>query len=206
MFVSKITARYISAPDEMINQGDILKDIAFVCGESEKEEFEETKLSFAVVMSQACDLSSDFLARKSLDEKKKDTNNDKYLPTVLVCPAYDVEKFARGEHRSDWIMETMGSKVVKKIKKNDTYPRYHYLADSDSPAVPELIIDFKHFYTLPTELVYSLKKDKYLATANELFRERLSQRFANYLSRFGLPELFCKPEDCDSENNKEVAN
>jgi hypothetical protein len=32
------------------------------------------------------------------------------------------------------------------------------------------------------------KEKHYICTVSELFREKISQRFANYLSRIGLPE------------------
>lgn len=53
--------------------------------------------------------------------------------------------------------------------------------------IPELVIDFKHYYTIPTEEMYEAYKENYLASVEPLYREDLSQRFANYLSRIGLP-------------------
>jgi hypothetical protein len=45
--------------------------------------------------------------------------------------------------------------------------------------------------------------EHYLATFNKLFRESLSQRFSNYLSRIGLPEL---KQRMDSESTLPIAS
>lgn len=55
--------------------------------------------------------------------------------------------------------------------------------------LPELVIDFKHYYAIPRDTLFRMYPEHYLVTINQLFRESLSQRFSNYLSRIGLPEL-----------------
>ena len=73
-----------------------------------------------------------------------------------------------------------------KQNKND---RYHYLAEGPEYGIPELALDFKHYRTVPREtLLECLKAESALGTLRPLYREHLSQRFANYLSRIGLPE------------------
>ncbi len=49
-----------------------------------------------------------------------------------------------------------------------------------------LIIDFKHYYTIPRNILYQ-NLDHYNVSITELHREQLSQRFAYYLSRVGTP-------------------
>ena len=73
---------------------------------------------------------------------------------------------------------------------NDT-SRYHYLkfADNDKldgKQMPELIIDFKHYYTINKNVVYE-NIDKRLCPIDNLFREKISQRFSYFVSRVGLP-------------------
>ena len=55
--------------------------------------------------------------------------------------------------------------------------------------IPDLILDFKHYLTVPFDLLSRFHGTCYLASVSELFREDLSVRFASYLSRVGLPEL-----------------
>lgn len=54
--------------------------------------------------------------------------------------------------------------------------------------MPELILDFKHFVTVPRNVLLELKPQAYVASLGQLFRDRLSQRFANYLARIALPD------------------
>lgn len=176
MLVSKIKTFYESSSGDRLCQGDVLRDI----------KFSSAVLNYAVIMSQDCDLELDYKNRQKTGEV---SNNDKFLPTILVCPAYTSEQFFKGEHIDGWKMRPfINDKEQEKIIKNNEN-RYHFLGGESKLSIPDLVIDFKHFYTIPTEIILLQSKSSYLATVNELFRERLSQRFSNYLSRFGLPEL-----------------
>ncbi len=145
----------------------------------------EAQINYAVVMSQDCDLQHDHEERTAEPEI-----TDKIIPTVLVCPAYVYETFVKGEHISGTRKRSFSSsREREKLEGNTEFPRYHFLKSGTEFAVPAFVIDFKHFYTIPVDILQAHLPDSYLATVNELFRENLSQRFANYLSRFGLPEL-----------------
>ena len=65
-------------------------------------------------------------------------------------------------------------------------PRYHYLKFPDLD-MPELIIDFKHFFTINKNVLYKQIK-KRLCSLDDLFKEKINQRFSYYVSRIGLPE------------------
>jgi len=184
MLKSKVKGRYRKGRNARLYQGDILKDITFVTGRSEKEkEKDEYSLPFFIIMNQDCDLNNDFNYRKKTDSEEQ----DKFLLSILVCPAFSIEDFASGNHLGDWKMRVIYKKEIEKIKKNDSEKRYHYLESNNELSIPELVVDFKCFFTIPRDLIYSHKKQGYVASLNELFREELSQRFANYLSRIGLP-------------------
>lgn len=81
-----------------------------------------------------------------------------------------------------------GKTPWKKICQNET-PRYHYLNRYEPFEIPDLVLDFKRYYTVSREYLYDIYNEVYLASLGGLYREDLSQRFANYLSRIGLPEL-----------------
>tara|TARA_B100000315_G_scaffold134234_1_gene123648 strand:+ start:26 stop:499 length:474 start_codon:yes stop_codon:yes gene_type:complete len=154
-------------------------------GNPEKTEGKDCiDLPFAVLLSQDCDLEADFKCREQTIG-----NQDKYLLSLLVCPAFNIGEFANGTHFANWQMEPQSSKLIEKIQKNDTHKRFHFLSKNTEFFVPDLVLDFKHFFTLPRDYLYSQEKDVYVASLSELFREELSQRFSNYLSRIGLPEL-----------------
>ena len=85
-------------------------------------------------------------------------------------------------------MELFTPKLLDRIRANDTYKRYHYLNEDLENGVPELVIDFKHFVTASRFQIYKNRSNQYVTTNNELYRESLSIRFANYLARIGLPD------------------
>lgn len=166
-------------------QGDLLEGLSFAIGkitQDSKLKGENIELKYAVVMTQDCDLLSHH--RAMADGKE---NGRAILRTVLVCPAYAYEQFKLGTHIADRELERLSNKTAD-IVPNDKLKRYHYLAESSGHGITKLILDFKDFYTVPYDILVEAKKSGYTATINELYRENLSQRFANFISRIGLPD------------------
>lgn len=193
MYESQINTMYRKHnPLDRIYQGDILHDLPVLSSEFVNGEFEISSidLPYAVIMTQDCDLQWDYETRKNIK------NHDKYLPTILVCPAYLAEKLRAGTHleKIDQVMQKWNSEKYKDIK-NLNNERFHFLESNPNMQIAELVIDFKHYYTIPRNVLYHMYKEKYLASLNQLFRDHLSRRFANYLSRIGLPEL----STCESD-------
>jgi hypothetical protein len=204
--LSRIENHYRKHNVGRVVQGDILKDIMFFewdIASSDPNDISliENNLRYVVVFSQDCDLDHDFKNRSNQNAEKQDA----YLQSILVCPAYLKEDFKAGEHLkkqqnardeydgrlqqgSDLQMETKGGDNWKRILKN-LDPRYHSLQGDEQFLVPDLIIDFKHYYTLPVNYLYRIYEGHYVASLEELFRESLCQRFSFYLSRIGLPEI-----------------
>ena len=178
---------------ERLQQGDILSDVEYIEYVEEKDgEITISKIVFPLVMvlTQDCDLTWDYDSRTST----KQSNQDKYLFSVIVVPLYNYEHFIQGDHLSELgqKMQTVSSKLTKTDNKNlraNETPRYHYLEFNDSVPIVNSVIDFKHYFTVSVDRLRAHKKDHYICTVSELFRERVSQRFANYLSRIGLPEM-----------------
>lgn len=204
---SKIENDYRYHNSLKLFQGDILRDVNIFEHYNIKDE--GFRMPYIVILSQDCDLNQDFnsyneyakynnetdLKNIDLDKlDKKKVNDfrkvyDKLLPSVLVCPAFPAEKLRKGNHLKNYnnfIMQHIPSKDWKKVEKNEV-ARYHYLKDFPEFQIPKLVVDFKRYHTLPTQYVYSIFERSYVGSLNELYRERLSQRFANYLSRIGLP-------------------
>jgi len=198
--LNEVTKRYGKGDNGRVCQGDILKDIEFVEFTSLTAKSGKLfKYPYLVVLSQDCDLQSDFgreeedIKKTSEEDKSLEGNNetqDCKLHTILVCPAYDLNEFKEGKHLEGLSLNMRLFKAgeISKIK-GDKYERFHYLHELVDLGIPELVIDFKHFYTIPRDIIYNQSKKSYLATINILFRENLSQRFSNYLSRIGLPTL-----------------
>jgi hypothetical protein len=143
-------------------------------------------LPYAVVLSQECDLHQDQQNRTN----QKQTTQDKYLHSVLLGPAYPAETFKAGQHLKllGVVCTPWGGDKWKALLQNNV-DRFHFLPAAAAPLqVPDMVIDFKHFLTAPRGTLVNLKADAYIASLGQLFRENLSQRFANFLSRIALPD------------------
>lgn len=189
--LSKINNYYRKYNAERIIQGDILREVKFRDWDWDTRKNDviiyEKKLPYLAILTQDCDLEQDNKNRITTSAR----NQDKFLQSILVCPAYGWEDFIRGDHLADYSlkMEMISSSDQKKKIKKQQVPRYHYLEEDLENQIPPLVIDFKHYYTLPVEFLRHIYKEHYAYSMEELFRESLSQRFSFYLSRIGLPEI-----------------
>jgi hypothetical protein len=187
--LSQINTYYRKHNAGRIVQGDILREVKFTDWDwdikNSNIEIYEKVLPYLVIITQDCDLDQDFKYRTTTTK-----NNDKLLQSILVCPAYGWEDFIKGDHLIDFDlkMESINSNQ-RNLIKHQQVPRYHYLETDSENQTPALVIDFKHYYTLPVEFLRYIYKKHYVSSMNELFRESLSQRFSFYLSRIGLPEI-----------------
>ncbi len=136
---------------------------------------------FAIVLTQDCDLDWDFKARQG------DASAEKLIPNVLFGEMVEATalRYGPGMNRSLW----------ERVPQNKD-ERYHFLeavpasADRLKQGLPELAMDFKRYFTIPTEEVY-LRLDFEAQRRCLLvspYVEHLSSRFAHYLSRIGLPK------------------
>jgi len=203
---------YIKHNRERICQGDILTDLKYPEkylphhpeDYSSKERDEEEKglyIPYLVVLTQDCDLEGDYRNRNDIlkidcdtqeDCRKDDITQDKFIQSVLICPAYPAGILKKGEHLGDldFVMQNFKkSSTMWNSVRNNTNPRYHFLRKNVEMGIPDMVIDFKHYFTVPREILYDKLENHYLATNNRLYREFLSQRFAFYLSRIGLPPI-----------------
>ena len=143
----------------------------------------------AAVMTQDCDLEQD--AKYKAKGQTPPADDDKRLLSVLMVPLYNAEHVFQGEHLTDLSM-TMTKSTRRRtpgtsLMQNER-PRYHYLEFPDEiPIVPQ-IADFKHYFSSHLSYLESLRRKQFVCRISDLFREDLSQRFAAYLARIGLPE------------------
>jgi len=136
---------------------------------------------YALVLSQGCDLEQDFRARQG------HVSQDKMVPTVLFCEVGLVSELKTNVKQS--------SAWNRLIINSDE--RYHFFQkvdredDAASEGLPELGVDFKRFFAIPTEEVYHRIKNgeaKRRCCLRSPYLEHLCRRFANFLSRVALPE------------------
>ena len=171
-----------------IEQGDLLTDVPISQILSEDENGVKTIdiiFHHMLVVSQDCDLEQFFTA-----QKKDEGNINPYLHNVILIPCFFKDEMETGGCL-DYIgisQSPLNKKQFDKIKKSELV-RYQYLEQDYNLSIPELYLDFKAYYTLPPNYLFSLYDVKYVATINALFRERITQRYTNYISRIGLPVL-----------------
>lgn len=169
-----------------ISQGDVFRDVECIEHAVEKQGIiEVSKIVFplVIVLTQDCDLVQD------AENRRKDTQNTKLL-SVLVAPLYNAEHVFLGEHLID-----IGVKMEPINKKRspgtmlmqNERPRYHYI---DFPAAIPLVAsvaDFKHYFSVHVSYLEKIRRTNFVCRLSDLFREDVSQRFAAYLGRIGLP-------------------
>lgn len=179
-----------SKPDHRIRQGDIFPKVRFI--ESYKEtsgQFELTMFEFphVVVLTQDCDLEQSTAARQKNLTEDKLAVNDKHLISVIAAPLYNSELLFSGKHLNDIGIKTqiINSKLKAPIQSNQN-PRYHYLEFPEEVPIPNSVIDFKHYFTVSLQILEERISER-ICGIDPLYRELVSQRFAGYLARIGLP-------------------
>lgn len=139
----------------------------------------------AVILTQDCDLEQDFKVRGT------DPLSNKRIPNVLFANVSAAEAL-RGTPQTTGI----DSKMWKRISQNKD-ERYHFLqkvtpeADALQQGLPELGMDFKRYFNIPTDEVYKrieINEAKRRCVLQSPYLEHLSSRFAYFLSRVALPE------------------
>ena len=182
---------------ERIKQGDILTDVEYIEYADVIDgviKISKIRFPLVIVLTQDCDLTWDFDSRKRITGTQ-----DKYLFSAIVAPLYNYEHFILGNHLSELgqKMQPISAKLTKtdnKNLRNNENPRYHFLEFDDNIPIVNSVIDFKHYFTVNITKLQEHKDKHYICTVSELFRERISQRFANYLSRIGLPDMLKSEE------------
>ena len=148
------------------------------------------KHPYAVIVSQDCDLQQDF------NYRYHDIGNQRHeLPSVLLCQAQDVDKFSKSElYRSLFESRTFEGY----FKKNNEF-RYHFIQeipakyDACNKALPELGIDFKRYFSMPTAEVYHRIKLTHTERRSMLkppYRDHFCDRFYSFNKRIALPEEY----------------
>ncbi len=179
----KVTAKKTVEQLPRVRQGDIFCDILV----TENIEISGSQLfkdelffPYVVCLNQECDLNNDF--------NNSERNRDSSLLHLAIAPAFIFEQYLTGSHWGKIFSNgPTGKRSDTKIKAiiDNEIPRYHYLKFLE-PDMPELIIDFKHFFSINRNYLYK-QIDKRLCSVDDLFREKINQRFSYYISRIGLP-------------------
>jgi hypothetical protein len=148
--------------------------------------FAEVVHPYVVVLAQDCDLEQDANGRatRGLDESKL---RNALISNVLLIVASEFEN-AKSLFP--------GSDVRKRAKQNKD-ERFHFLSavpaadDALTFGIPSMVLDFKRFFTYPTEeLLNSISRGeaRQRARLSSPYVEHLSSRFGYFIQRVGLPQ------------------
>ena len=180
------------AASNRVRQGDIFSNVPYFESYVEKDgQFQATIFEFpyVVVLTQDCDLEQNKSARAGQSAASDMIQNDKHLISIIVAPLYNSEHLFAGEHLKEIGVATQrfNSDLRKRVISNQN-TRYHYIAFDSSVTLPNSVVDFKHYFSVSLGWLENQMSQRTCVIA-PLYRELLSQRFANYLSRIGLPDL-----------------
>lgn len=186
--------KYLPSSNGSLRQGEILSNLKqfklnLESLRSGKPLAEPIIHPFAIVITQDCDCEQDFKKRQV-----SDLVSDKIIPSILFCEVVVAEQLRNRDkdNRVKEINSTVWGQV--KINKNE---RYHFLesvpAESDglSEGLPELTLDFKRYFTIPTEEVYyrlEIKEAQRRCRLVSPYLEHLTSRFNYFQYRIALPE------------------
>ena len=183
--------------DANICQGDVFQNVRYSYINSEENdsvEIVEFVFPMAVIISQACDVNS--MGEIIADQGGKST---KFMPSILMCPIYDVDVAKKTTHLEQAFKELEIQKLDSKddlllykddvkVAGKDWHYRFHDLTVSiEGKAVLEkAVIDFKHYFTVPASYLMKNRKDR-LFHLDDLFAEQITLKFSTYLSRVAIP-------------------
>lgn len=144
--------------------------------------FEPVVHPYAILMTQDCDLAQDFSARQKNEE------SDKTLPCLLFCEILTAEQLLShvAKSRNDW----KSLKIA--TNKNERFQFLQAISqelDLMREGIPELGIDFKRYFAIPTAEIYrrvELGEVERRCVLNSPYLEHLSSRFGYFMSRVAL--------------------
>lgn len=129
----------------------------------------DVQLINSIILSQSCDLE-----------------NDK-LEIVLVCPYHILNEFI--ESNEVWNKSLKSKQRVKDNLRKGFFPGYHLLNKFDGYLADYLVVDFKNVFGINIQSLKNIvlsKKERVRLLPP--YREHLSQAFARYFMRVGLPQ------------------
>ena len=161
----------VTKGEESLLQGDFIDDCPIVSPSQPTEIIEkgDAKVDVSkynvVIMSQSCDLV----------EKK--------LDIVLVCPVFPLEEVEKVEN-------FFKGKDGKEALRRGNVPGYHLLnvCDLEDFKRDYQVVDFRNVFGVPLDtLVLIAKSNEKRLRLLPPYREHLSQAFARFFMRVGLP-------------------
>lgn len=180
-----------------LRQGEILSKVEQFTATTSSENVNAQTLkrithAYALIVTPDCDLEWDYQARQN------NATQFKIVPNVLLCILLTASELAKRINSDKTASKRFeDSTIWKRITQNNE-ERFHFLekidaaADLQAKGTPlSLCVDFKDFFTVPTEDLYekinegrSLRRCRLISP----YREHFNNRFTYFQSRIALPE------------------
>jgi len=181
MLVKKI----IETTTPLIESGQLIYNLPVLISTNAEKTF--SVIPYSIVVSAACDIESCFRIEANIVKTESEFDRQ-VIFQLMMCPAFDEDLFMAGQHlESIYNCKTKAINAKEKEKyKKDT--RLFYIENKNFANLPNLFIDYKHYFTLPIELVKEHLKDakeKYIL--EHIQYTKLADLFAHYLQRVGIP-------------------
>jgi hypothetical protein len=174
--------------DRELRQAEILGNLTFFgiqpnVDDNAKVDTVEAIISYAIILSPDCDLLQDFVARKN-----------GRVGTLFSVLLFGVEESEQARSRMRY-----STREWKHVKQNQL-DRFYFLQALQSGSIvpaglPDLIVDFKRYFTLPPNELYrqcgltdSAKRCHRICRLSDLWREDLQRRAMSYMQRVALPD------------------
>lgn len=184
-------SRYKRCSASKIQQTAILRDVEVPEVHGRRGRFSQVDFAtypWLVVLNQDCDLDLDHHARKGTSPTGgPPIKKDKRLRSVLLCPAFPELEVLDGVY-VEGASKFLGTE--QRMVRDNRHERFHVLSP-EPPLVNEtLILDFKLVIAATPEYVerwIRSHRESRVAVLNPPYRDRLTQRFANYFTRIAEP-------------------
>lgn len=156
-----------------LQQGDIIKDCQVLIPPKRLELSETQGITIkeidVIIMTQSCDLG-----------------NNK-VEIVLVSPVYTLTDFLDGLPSNQYSSLKSKRKVIEQLKKG--FINGYHLLNKQIPDITDfLVVDFKNVYGVQYDFLIDLAiQSSPRIRLLPPYREHLSQAFARYFMRVGLP-------------------
>lgn len=147
--------------------------------------------NYAIVVTPDCDLDWDFKAQHGKESLGK------LIPNILLCTVIFASDLAKRINSDRPPSKRFESRTPWKRTTQNKEERFHFLEKIDSnldlqgEGIRSLGIDFKEFFTLPTDFLYASIVAGLTQRRSVLlqpYNDHLNSRFAYFQSRIGLPE------------------
>lgn len=167
--------------DNSLEQGDFIPSCPIVIPPKDFSEDDEVEIEIqeidSIILSQSCDL-----------DHGKITN-------VLVCPYLPLKEWLKQRPQDEQSKKSFKS-AVKHLKQGH-FPGYHLLNKESQCLNGYQVVDFKNVYGVNYEFLsdYVEKLEDRVRLLSP-YKEHLSQAFARYFMRVGLPQdLRIEPQE-----------